>query len=62
MGRSAVTVPEPDEHRIETSTLTDEIASLLVAIEDERVPDRLLKLALELQEALSIQKQRRNPS
>ncbi|MER8499980.1 hypothetical protein [Mesorhizobium sp. M0208] len=33
-------------------TIDREIASLLAAIEQERVPDRLTKLAIELQHAL----------
>ncbi|MDX8528961.1 hypothetical protein RFM68_31290 [Mesorhizobium sp. MSK_1335] len=38
-------------------TIDQEIASLLTAIEQEKVPDRLIKLAIELQNAL-IQKRR----
>lgn len=34
-------------------SLDQEIASLLTAIEREKVPDRLTRLALELQNALS---------
>ncbi|WP_198021706.1 hypothetical protein [Mesorhizobium sp. WSM3224] len=39
-------------------SIDKEIASLLTAIEQENVPDRLTKLAIELQNAL-IQKRRR---
>ncbi|MBZ9771595.1 hypothetical protein [Mesorhizobium sp. CO1-1-8] len=40
-------------------TVDQEIASLLAAIEQERVPDRLTKLAMELQNAL-VEKRRRD--
>lgn len=39
-------------------SMDQEIASLLKAIEQEKVPDRLTKLALELQNAL-VEKRRR---
>ncbi|AEH90883.1 MULTISPECIES: hypothetical protein [Mesorhizobium] len=41
-------------------SIDKEIASLLTAIEQEKVPDRLIKLAIELQNAL-IQKRRCEP-
>ncbi|RUZ77171.1 hypothetical protein EN943_14770 [Mesorhizobium sp. M7A.F.Ca.US.006.01.1.1] len=40
-------------------TVDQEIASLLAAIEQEKVPDRLTKLAMELQNAL-VEKRRRD--
>ncbi|WP_081738644.1 hypothetical protein [Mesorhizobium ciceri] len=40
-------------------TVDQEIASLLAAIEQEKIPDRLTKLAMELQDAL-VQKRRRD--
>ena len=38
------------------------LASLLEAIEAEKVPERLLKLAEELQGELALRKQRRSPN
>lgn len=40
----------------------EELHRLLDAIGDETVPDRLLSLAIQLQEALVEQRRRRNPS
>ncbi|RUW63893.1 hypothetical protein [Mesorhizobium sp. M7A.F.Ca.US.008.03.1.1] len=40
-------------------TVDQEIASLLAAIEQEKVPDRLTKLAMDLQNAL-VEKRRRD--
>ena len=40
-------------------TVDQEIASLLAAIEQEEIPDRLTKLAMELQDAL-VEKRRRD--
>jgi hypothetical protein len=40
-------------------TVDQEIASLLAAIEQEKIPDRLTKLAVELQDAL-VEKRRRD--
>ncbi|MER8446741.1 hypothetical protein NKH52_26480 [Mesorhizobium sp. M1066] len=40
-------------------TVDQEIASLLAAIEQEKIPDRLTKLAMELQDAL-VEKRRRD--
>ena len=40
-------------------TVDQEIASLLAAIEQEKIPDRLTKLAIELQNAL-VEKRRRD--
>lgn len=62
MGRSALVAPESQEKQIDLATLDDRIASILVAIEEEKVPERLLGLASELQQALLIHRQRRHPN
>ncbi|MDG4878775.1 hypothetical protein P9273_27225 [Mesorhizobium sp. WSM4935] len=49
-----------DVGRQENPNVDEEIASLLKAIEQERVPDRLTELAIELQNAL-IQKRHCKP-
>ena len=46
----------------ETDSADDQIDRVLDAIEDETVPDRLLSLAIQLQESLVEQRRRRNPS
>ena len=46
----------------ETDSAEEQLHRLLDAIEDETVPDRLLSLAIQLQEALVEQRRRRNPS
>jgi len=46
----------------ETDSAEKQLHRLLDAIEDETVPDRLLSLAIQLQEALVEQRRRRNPS
>lgn len=62
MGRSASVAPENQEKQIDFATFDDRIASILVAIEEERTPERLLRLASELQEALMVHRQRRHPN
>lgn len=62
MGRSAAIVPEREEKAVEVTTLDDEIALILTAIEEEAVPERLTKLAVELQQALMQRRQRLNPN
>ncbi|MGI6852735.1 hypothetical protein [Mesorhizobium sp. 1B3] len=62
MGRSAAMVPERDEKAVEVTTLDEEIAMILTAIEEETVPERLTNLAIDLQQALTQRKQRQNPS
>lgn len=62
MGRSAAMVPERDEKAVEVTTLDEEIAMILTAIEEETVPERLTNLAIDLQQALMQRKQRQNPS
>ena len=46
----------------ETDSAEEQFHRLLDAIEDETVPDRLLSLAIQLQEALVEQRRRRNPN
>jgi hypothetical protein len=46
----------------ETDSAEKQLHRLLDAIEDETVPDRLLSLAIQLQESLVEQRRRRNPS
>ncbi|MBZ9936949.1 hypothetical protein LB518_11640 [Mesorhizobium sp. BR1-1-16] len=46
----------------EPTTLEGRLGSLLDAIEGERVPDRLLKLAQALQDELHLRRQRRSPN
>jgi hypothetical protein len=46
----------------ESDVAEEQVYRLLDAIEDEKVPDRLLSLAIQLQEALVEQRHRRNPS
>jgi hypothetical protein len=43
-------------------SLDARLSAILEAIETERVPDRLLRLAEELQQELSLRKQRRSPN
>lgn len=62
MGRSAAIVPEREEKAVEVTTLDDELALILTAIEEEAVPERLTTLAIELQQALIQRKQRQNPN
>jgi hypothetical protein len=62
MGRSAAIIPEKDERTVDVTTLDDEIALILTAIEEEAVPERLTNLAIELQRALMERRQRQNPS
>lgn len=55
MSRSSDDTPDP---HVEIA-VDQEIASLLAAIEQEKIPDRLTKLAIELQNAL-VEKRRRD--
>ncbi|MCX5480153.1 hypothetical protein OSH08_14150 [Kaistia geumhonensis] len=57
--------PDEDEARTdrhEEAAVDDRLGTLLEAIEGERVPERLLKLAEMLQNELSIRRQRRRPN
>lgn len=55
--------PSDDSYdKMHLVALDGRLKSLLEAIEDERAPERLLKLARELQGELSLRKQRGNPN
>lgn len=62
MGRSAAVVTELQNDAIEMASLDDDIASILVAIEAEAVPEHLTSLAVKLQEALLERKRRNVPN
>ena len=53
---------EGEQQKIDHFTVDDGIASILVAIEQETIPERLLALASDLQKALTLQRQRRKPN
>lgn len=54
--------PKPAGDAGDAPGLDARLASLLEAIEAEKVPERLLKLAEELQGELALRKQRRSPN
>ncbi|SHO66403.1 hypothetical protein SAMN02745172_03062 [Pseudoxanthobacter soli DSM 19599] len=54
--------PEPAGEVADLPRLDAGLASLLEAIEAEKVPARLLKLAEQLQGELTLRKQRQNPN
>lgn len=62
MGRSAVIIPDQRTKTIDLTTLDDEIASILMAIETESVPEHLTELAVKFQDALVERKRSRNPN
>jgi hypothetical protein len=62
MARSTANIAESGPQKIEISTLDDRIASILTAIEQEKTPERLLKLAEELQAQLALRRQRAEPN
>jgi hypothetical protein len=45
-----------DRHKFRIESIDDDVAALLIAIEEERVPSQLLELALKLQAALANRK------
>jgi hypothetical protein len=53
---------EGGERWIDLETLDDRIAALLTAIEGEKIPERLLKLAGDLQNELVIRRQMKSPN
>ena len=61
MGRQIAQKPRATSKSQDQGCLDSRLASILDAIEAERVPDRLLKLAQELQIELATRKERRNP-
>jgi len=62
MAQDVPQLPTFSTLRSETDSAEEQLNRLLDAIEDEKVPDRLLSLAIQLQEALVEQRRRRNPS
>jgi hypothetical protein len=62
MRRSTVDASDTPDQASDGAAIDNQISSLLVAIESEKVPERLLQLARDLQSALLVQRQRRNPN
>lgn len=62
MARSTANIAEDGPYKIEISTLDDRIALILTAIEQEKTPERLLKLAEDLQAQLALRRQRAAPN
>jgi hypothetical protein len=62
MARSTLDRAEPSGETPDLETLDGRIASLLTAIEGEAVPERLLKLANELQSELLMRRQMKKPN
>jgi hypothetical protein len=58
MARSLSQVGNSDGQKLSIETIDDEIAALLLAIEEEKVPTQLQELALKLQAALANRKSR----
>lgn len=52
---------EPSDETVDDVRLDRRLKTLLEAIEDEKVPERLLRLARQLQGELALRKQRGNP-
>ena len=62
MPRTTAEIDNGDKQKIDHVTLDDGIASILAAIEQETIPERLLMLACDLQKALADQRQRPKPN
>jgi hypothetical protein len=62
MRRPTVDISDSRDHASDGAVIDNQISSLLVAIESEKIPERLLQLARDLQSALLVQRQRRNPN
>jgi hypothetical protein len=62
MARSLLDKRDVVAEGVDFDNIDNRLANLLVAVENENVPDRLLKLALELQNELALRRQRRNPN
>ncbi|HVW57637.1 MAG TPA: hypothetical protein VHC00_18315 [Rhizobiaceae bacterium] len=62
MARSTLDRAEPSGETLDLETLDGRIASLLTAIEGEAIPERLLKLANELQSELLMRRQMKKPN
>ena len=65
MGRSAQPSPDgsnPRQRGIDAVSLDDDFASILIDIEQEQIPQRLLHLASVLQKALNSRPERDRPN
>lgn len=62
MPRTTAHTDDGERQKIDHFTVDDGIASILVAIEQETIPERLLALASDLQKALMLQRQRQKPN
>ena len=62
MPRTTAPNDDGERQKIDHFTVDDGIASILVAIEQETIPERLLTLASDLQKALILQRQRQRPN
>ena len=62
MARSLLDKRDVVAEGVDFDNIDNRLANLLVAVENENVPDRLLKLALELQTELALRRQRHNPN
>ena len=62
MARSLLDKRDVVAEGVDFDNIDNRLANLLVAVENENVPDRLLKLALELQNELALRRQRHNPN
>jgi hypothetical protein len=62
MPRTTAHIDDGERQKIDHFTLDDAVASILVAIEQETIPERLLTLATDLQKALMQQRQRQKPN
>jgi hypothetical protein len=62
MPRTTAHIDDGERQKIDHFTVDDGIASILVAIEQETIPERLLALASDLQKALVLQRQRQKPN
>jgi hypothetical protein len=62
MSRTTAPTDDGERQKIDHFTVDDGIASILVAIEQETIPERLLALASDLQKALVLQRQRQKPN
>jgi len=62
MARSTLDRADSPKESFDLESLDNTIASLLVAIEGEAIPERLLKLANELQNKLVMRRQMKQPN
>jgi hypothetical protein len=62
MPRTTAHTDDGERQKIDHFTVDDGIAAILLAIEQETIPERLLTLASDLQKALMLQRQRQKPN